>query len=292
VFYRRDVFEDQGYDIPATYDELVALSDRILADGSTPWCWAGRWIDGPIGGFPLTDWIEAMLLTGSGPEIYESWVRGDIAFDSGSVRDAFDRLGGLVFPDGYTAGGSAEVPAVDFWTPAFSITEQQPACLMTLATSIISEIVPANRRDMLGMFELPGPDGTTPALLIGGNHWSMAADTPENRAVIEAILSGAHAQVAMRAVGSFVSPDIGFEYSSSNNVYDLGEPSTLQFELGDLIHESIREGRAAWDGADRMPIDFSAGEFLTIPAAWFEEGPAALDQVLHELDAARVAANR
>lgn len=292
VFYRRDVFEDQGYDIPATYDELVALSDRIVADGLTPWCWAGRWIDGPVGGFPLTDWIEAMLLTGSGPEIYESWVRGDIAFDSGSVRDAFDRLGGLVFPDGYTAGGAAEVPAVDFWTPAFSITEQQPACLMTLATSTISEIVPANRRDLLGMFELPGPDGTTPALLIGGNHWSMAADTPENRAVIEAILSDAHAQVAMRAVGSFVSPDLGFEYSSSNNVYDLGEPSTLQFELGDLIHESIREGRAAWDGADRMPIDFSAGEFLTIPTAWFEEGPAALDQVLHELDAARVAANR
>ncbi|MFW5828580.1 MAG: extracellular solute-binding protein, partial [Alkalispirochaeta sp.] len=37
VWYNRPVFERHGYAIPETWEELLSLSDRIVADGYTPW---------------------------------------------------------------------------------------------------------------------------------------------------------------------------------------------------------------------------------------------------------------
>ena len=42
VFYPKAEFQKAGYQIPKTWDELLVLSDRIVADGRTPWCFALR----------------------------------------------------------------------------------------------------------------------------------------------------------------------------------------------------------------------------------------------------------
>ncbi len=36
VWYSPEQFEDNGYDIPSTMEELIALSDQMVADGNTP----------------------------------------------------------------------------------------------------------------------------------------------------------------------------------------------------------------------------------------------------------------
>ncbi len=38
IWYPKDDFDKKGYKIPKTWDELMALSDQIVADGGTPWC--------------------------------------------------------------------------------------------------------------------------------------------------------------------------------------------------------------------------------------------------------------
>ena len=53
VFYKPDVksivwypvkaFEDGGYQVPTTWDELITLSNKIIADGNgNPWCSRSR----------------------------------------------------------------------------------------------------------------------------------------------------------------------------------------------------------------------------------------------------------
>jgi hypothetical protein len=37
VWYSKPVFDQEGYEIPVTWDELLALSDQMVADGYTPW---------------------------------------------------------------------------------------------------------------------------------------------------------------------------------------------------------------------------------------------------------------
>jgi alpha-glucoside transport system substrate-binding protein len=42
VWYPKDDFEAAGYTIPETWDELIALSDQIVADGDARGAWASR----------------------------------------------------------------------------------------------------------------------------------------------------------------------------------------------------------------------------------------------------------
>ena len=38
VWYSPEQFEDNGYEIPSTMEELIELSDQMVSDGNTPWC--------------------------------------------------------------------------------------------------------------------------------------------------------------------------------------------------------------------------------------------------------------
>ena len=55
VWYPKDDFDAAGYTVPTTWEELLALSDQIVADGSTPWCVASSPAARP-GGRPPTGW--------------------------------------------------------------------------------------------------------------------------------------------------------------------------------------------------------------------------------------------
>ena len=72
VWYNPENFEDAGYAVPATMEELKALTDQIVADGGTPWC-IGLGSGGATG-WPATDWVEDMMLRTTTPENYDAWV--------------------------------------------------------------------------------------------------------------------------------------------------------------------------------------------------------------------------
>ncbi len=53
IWYPIKAFEAKGYKVPTTWDELIALSDQIVKDGSNPWCVsAGGPGDAPAGSSP------------------------------------------------------------------------------------------------------------------------------------------------------------------------------------------------------------------------------------------------
>jgi len=73
VWYSPQMFADKGYAIPTTWDEMIALSDKIAADNpgsaTKPWC-AGI-ESGSATGWPATDWIEDIMLRVNGPDVYD-----------------------------------------------------------------------------------------------------------------------------------------------------------------------------------------------------------------------------
>ena len=51
VWYPKKAFDAAGYTVPTTWDELIALSEEIAADGDTAWCvgievWCSHWLAG------------------------------------------------------------------------------------------------------------------------------------------------------------------------------------------------------------------------------------------------------
>ena len=73
IWYPIKAFAAKGYTVPTTWDELIALSDKIVADGSNPWCVSAGG-PGDATGWQLTDWVEEVVLKTKGADYYNDWI--------------------------------------------------------------------------------------------------------------------------------------------------------------------------------------------------------------------------
>jgi alpha-glucoside transport system substrate-binding protein len=90
VWYVPENFEDAGYEVPTTMEELQALTEQIVADGETPWC-IGLGSGGATG-WPATDWVEDLMLRIHPPEVYDEWVSNAMPFNDPRVIEAIEDL--------------------------------------------------------------------------------------------------------------------------------------------------------------------------------------------------------
>ncbi|GGJ87659.1 ABC transporter substrate-binding protein [Agromyces bauzanensis] len=108
VWYSPADFEENGYEVPETLDELKALSEQIAADGAhKPWCVGLE--SGDATGWPGTDWVEDYMLRLHGADVYDQWVTHEIPFNDPQVFDAFEAVGQYLKNDKMVNGGIGDV---------------------------------------------------------------------------------------------------------------------------------------------------------------------------------------
>ncbi len=132
IWYPVKAFAAKGYQVPKTWDELVALADKIVADGSAPFC-ASAGGPGTATGWQLTDWVEEVLLKTEDPQVTNDWISDKIKFTDPKIKAAFDRVGSLLFKAGYVDGGGQAIVNSDMRTvmdPMFNADTAEPGCWM------------------------------------------------------------------------------------------------------------------------------------------------------------------
>jgi alpha-glucoside transport system substrate-binding protein len=112
VWYVPENFEDAGYDVPETMEELKALTEQIAADGETPWCIGLG--SGAATGWPATDWVEDMMLRTQSPADYDAWTRNELPFNDPKVVEAIEEFGWFAKNDAFVSGGAGTVASTDF----------------------------------------------------------------------------------------------------------------------------------------------------------------------------------
>jgi len=140
VWYSPENFEDAGYDIPESMEDLKALTDQIVADGGTPWC-IGLGSGGATG-WPATDWVEDMMLRTQPTAVYDQWVANEIPFDDARVVAAIEEFGAFARNDDYVAGGAGVVASTDFRDSPKGLFSSPPQCYMHRQASFIPAFFP------------------------------------------------------------------------------------------------------------------------------------------------------
>jgi alpha-glucoside transport system substrate-binding protein len=272
VWYPKDDFDAAGYDIPTTWNELIALSDQIVADGGVPWC-VGIESAGATG-WVATDWIEDIMLRTQPPEKYDEWTSGELPFDSPEIRNALDVLAEIWMNDDYVLGGTIgilQTPFGDAPTPMF---DDPPSCWLHRQASFIPAFFPDGTEIGVDVdfFYLPGID---PAygepMLTAGDIAVMYNDRPEVRAVM-AYLSTGESMKGWIEAGGFIGPHL----DSSLDWY----PTDVDRRFADLL---LASSVTRFDGSDLMPAAVGAGSFWTGMSDWVNGASA--DEVLPAIDA-------
>ena len=253
VWYSPENFEDAGYDIPNSMEELIALSDQIVAEGETPWC-IGLGSGGATG-WPATDWVEDMMLRTQDPAVYDQWVTNEIPFDDERVIGAIEGFGMFARNDDYVAGGAGVVASTDFRDSPKGLFSSPPQCYMHRQASFIPAFFPEGTvvGEDADFFYFPAyaeADLGSP-VLGAGTVWAI---TNENQAAHELIayLQTPEAHEAWMALGGFLTPHKGV------NLDMFGDP-TLR-KMNDIL---LGATTFRFDGSDLMPGGVGAGSFWT-----------------------------
>jgi len=245
VWYPPKAFAEEGYEVPTTWDELMALSDQIVAAGKTPWCIGFG--SGEATGWPGTDWVEDVILREQGADFYDKWVANEVPFTDPGVKQAFETVGEVMLDNTMVYGGSNAILATEFGdaqTPMFA--EGGPECYFHRQASWFTGFLPegatvAPDGDTFA-FVLPAIDSSIGTPVMGGGDFAAAfSDRPE---VIEVMkfLASPESGIAWAQAGGFVSPHKTFDIS----VY----PAGIDLASGQAIASA---DVFRFDGSDAMP---------------------------------------
>jgi alpha-glucoside transport system substrate-binding protein len=273
VWYPKDDFDAAGYKVPTTWEELIALSDQIKADGDAPWCVGIE--SGAATGWPATDWMEEFMLRTTSLENYDKWVKGELPFASPEVKKAAETLGELWFTEGYVFGGSASIVSTFFGDAPAPMFENPPRCWMHKQGNFITAFFPEGTKadvDYSFFYLPPIDDQYGKPFLVAGDIMAMFTDRPEVRALME------YFTVPQSASGWL---DTGGALAA----HQTATPDMYGVDLERGIAELVAQATSfRFDGSDLMPGEVGAGSFWKGMTDWVS-GAADLDTVLAEIDA-------
>ncbi len=269
VWYNPENFEDAGYEVPETFEDLKALTEQIVADGETPWCIGLG--SGPATGWPATDWVEDLMLRTQPPEVYDGWTSGEIGFSDERVQAAIEEFGWFALDDAKVSGGSAGVATTDFRDSPGGMFSSPPQCYMHRQASFASAFFPDDVvvGEDADFFYLPGfaeKDLGSPVL---GGGTLMAITNPSDGA--SALMQYFQLPVVHEMwmnMGSFLTPHTGVNLDTyaDDTLRKQGEimlnATTFRFDGSDLMPAAVGQG-TFWTGM----VDYTGGKSAAEVAA-------------------------
>jgi alpha-glucoside transport system substrate-binding protein len=276
VWYPKAAFDAAGYEVPETWDDLVALSDQIVEDGSTPWC-VGFGSEGSTG-WPATDWMEDIMLRTAGPDVYDQWVAHEIPFNDPAVVTAAETFGEIMFADGYVLGGASATPDIAFGDAPAPMFEDPPNCWLHRQASFINAEFPedAVAGEDYDWFPLPPIDqeGT----LYAGELTVVGQNRPEVVDFLERFIAeNVQCEMGSVTASSRISPNV-----------DVGPDCYANDILADasvILTDALETGTGRFDASDLMPAEVGSGSFWTGMVEYMTGGPDNVETVLDDIEA-------
>jgi len=253
VWYNPKAFAAAGYTVPTTWDEMIALSDKMVADGKTPW--AIGFESGAASGWAGTDWIEDIMLRTVEPEVYDLWVAHGISWLDDRVQRAFELFGQIALNDKYVYGGTnaeltisfGDSPDALFTTPPNAYMHRQATFIKSFILDHFPNLVPGEDFDF---FPFPpiDPQYGTPALG-AADMFAMFNDTPEAQAFMQYIVSPEAQEIWVAELGKL---------SANKRVNPAAYPDDLTRKAAKILSEA---STFRFDGSDLMPSAVGCGSF-------------------------------
>ena len=249
VWYIPKRFEEKGYKVPQSMEQLEALTQRMVKDGVKPWCMGLE--SEAASGWPATDWVEDMMLRLHPTSVYDDWVTNRIPFNDPRVLEAIKAYGKIATDPALVAGGPKAVNSTSFKESPRGLFGNQPACYMHRQASFISSFFPERQAQEADFFYFPSylKKMLGFPVLGGGTLFTITQDSKAARAFM-AFLQHPQAHETWMARGGFLTPHRAADRRKYRD--------RLQRKAGDIL---LGATTIRFDGSDLMPAAVGAGTF-------------------------------
>lgn len=274
VWYNPAQFEQNNFEIPQTWDELIQLSDQMAGTGTAPWSMGME--SQAASGWPGSDWLQEIYLRLHGPDMYDQWVNHDIPWTDPSVREAFESFGEIVAGENYIAGGVQNALATNFQDAAYLPYMDPPRAYMyflgAFAQTFINDQFPdLEAGEGYDFFPFPTINSQYEGALTGAADVAVAFNDSEATRSFMQFMATADAWEPWVELGGFISPNRSFDAS-------LYPDPVVQRAAEQLTEAEVFR----FDADDLMPAPVQQAEFNAVLE--YMRSPNNLDSILQQVE--------
>lgn len=267
VHYRVSVFEENGYEVPTTWDEFLTLAAQMQADGITPLAAAndGRW--------PQMGMFDMLNLRINGYDFHVSLMGGQESWEDDRVKDVFaawEEILPLYQPD---VNGRT-------WQDAATAIGNGTAGMYLIGTFMVDNFDPAEQADLIAdidFFAFPeiNPEHGQDAVEAPIDGFMMAVN-PANEAGAKALLECLGSAAAIDAYLSVTPSVVGAHADTDTSVYN-----DMQRKSAELVGNA----RYISQFLDRDTDPDFAASVVGVALADFLADPSRIDSILATVEA-------
>jgi multiple sugar transport system substrate-binding protein len=216
VFYKKSVFDKQGYVPPTTLDELNTLTKKMQSDDITPFAFADK------DGWPAMGTFDILNMRINGFDFHMSLMAGDEEWDSSEVKQVFETWASLL------PVHQAD-PLGRTWQEA-ATSMSKGECGMYLLGTFVVDAIPDDEDD-LDFFTFPELDSSVGSTAIDApiDGWCLSASA-QNAEGGKEMLKWLGTAAAADAANKNTTPLI-----SSNSGADTSVYSELQKKSAEVV---------------------------------------------------------
>jgi multiple sugar transport system substrate-binding protein len=176
VFYRKSVFQEKGYEVPKTLDDLNALGAQMKKDGLAPIAFGDK------DGWPAMGTFDQINLRVNGYDFHVSLMAGKEDWTNPKVKKVFDTWAGILPLHQSDSLGRT-------WQEAAQSLQQKQSGMYVLGSFLAQQFTKGAEQDDLDFFGFPEIDSTigTDAVEAPIDGYMMSA-RPKNEAAAKKLL--------------------------------------------------------------------------------------------------------
>ena len=252
IWYNPTQFKADTLPIPATWDDLIKLSDHLAGAGKYPWSMGVE--SGAATGWVATDWVAEIYLNESGPDSYDQWVSHQIPWTDPSIKSAFQKFGKIAGGTHYIHGAPQSIVATSFQAATYPPFTSPPQAYMTYLGDFAAGFIEAQFPNAkpgtdFDFFPFPTINAHYQGAITGGADVVVALkDTPAVRQLVT-YLATAEAQTIWVKRGGFTSPNKSIPLSdypdavAQASAKMVTSASSFRFGAGDVMPSALQ---TAW----------------------------------------------
>ncbi|BDR52298.1 alpha-glucosides-binding periplasmic protein AglE [Bombiscardovia nodaiensis] len=271
IWYSPKKFKEKGYEVPKTWDEMLALTKKIAQDNKSnsdvkPWSVGLE--GGASSGWPGTDWLEDAVLRFTDEDTYNQWVNHEIPFNDPKIEKAFEKVGEILKNPDYVNGGFGDVKSIasTAWQDAGNPLVEGKSYLMHMALFYQSNFE-SNNPDIkvapdgdAWAFAMPGQSADKKEMLGGGDFAIAFADRPEVQQFMAYISSPTFANARAKAMSGWITANTGLDKKNLKPIDQLAYTSLTD-----------KSTTFRFDGSDLMVAEVGTGSFFKQMIAYFAQ---------------------
>jgi len=244
VWYKPQSFQENSFEVPTDWNQLIDITKQYKAKGKTPWAVGAQ---GDDNSWTLTDWFEQIYVRQAGPEKYSQlFETGEVKFNDQSVKDALTEMTKIV-NDQYVEGGIDTALGISFVDGIARVFGKNAKAEMYYEGGFvggiaIDQVNPSLKPGTdIDFFGFPSIGGGDEGLVVGSGDVAAAFVNNEDVAKLLDYLATPEAGKVWVSTGAIASPNKGVtaaDYPNelvSKEAKQLQDAKVFRFDGSDLL---------------------------------------------------------